>query len=181
MLLQRCDDRAQLRQRVAEERASRPFRRARRRQRGGDLRLRPGPDPGVAAQLLCLSGRLQRLDGRDPELAPDPAGRLRPQAGQAHERRDLDGHLRLALGQRVDLAVLDRLDDLRLDRLADPLEPHGLPVERELGDGRRRLPDARGRLAVRAEAEGVASVELDQVGEQVELLGEHIVPRQFGH
>ena len=41
----------------------------------------------------------------------------------------------LALRQRVDLAVLDDLDDLLLDRLADPAKLLRLPVERELGDG----------------------------------------------
>ena len=44
------------------------------------------------------------------------------------------GHLGLALGQRVDLAVLDDLDDLLLDRLADPLQLLRAPVERELRD-----------------------------------------------
>ena len=100
----------------------RPLGGPRPRERLGDLLLRARPDAGVAAQLLRLGRRLQPGDGRDAELLPDPPRRLRAEAGQAHERRDLRRHLRLPLRQRVDLAVLDDLDDLRLDRLADSLQ-----------------------------------------------------------
>ena len=48
--------------------------------------------------------------------------------------RDLLGHLGLALRERMDLAVLDDLDDLLLDRLADALQLLRAAVERELGD-----------------------------------------------
>ena len=181
MLLQHLHDRAQLRQRRTEQRTMRPFRGARARQRLGDLLLRAGPDPGVPAQLLRLRRRLQPVDGRDAELLPDPPRRLRTESGQAHERRDLRRHFRLPLRQRVDLTVFDDLDDLRLDRLADPLQRLGLPVERELRHGRRRLADPRGRLAVGVDAKEIGSFELHQVAEQLELLRELVVPRQFGH
>ena len=85
------------------------------------------------------------------------------------------------LGQRVDLAVVDDLDDLALDRLADPLQLLRLAVERELRDRRRRLADPRGRPAVGADPETVRSFELHQIGEQIELLRERFVPRKFGH
>jgi hypothetical protein len=43
------------------------------------------------------------------------------------------------LGQRGQVARLGELDDLRLDRAADPGEPRGLAVERELGDRDSRI------------------------------------------
>ena len=81
----------------------------------------------------------------------------------------------------MDLAVLDHLDDLRLDRLADPLQRLRLAVECELGDRRRRLADSGRRLAVGVDAEEVGTFELHQVAEQLELLRQLIVPRQSGH
>src|SRR5207248_3300198 len=83
-----------------------------------------------AAQLLRLGGCLQPVDRRDPELLPDPPRRLRAEPGEPHECRDLGGHLRLPLRQRVDLPVVDDLDDLRLDRLADPLQQLRLAAQR---------------------------------------------------
>ena len=44
------------------------------------------------------------------------------------------------LRERLDVAGLDDLDDLLLDRLADPLQLLRAAVERELGDRRRRSP-----------------------------------------
>src|SRR3712207_38601 len=52
----------------------------------------------------------------------------------AHEEHDLLRDRLLALRQRVDLAVLDDLDDLLLDRLADPAQALRAAVERELRD-----------------------------------------------
>ena len=77
-----------------------------------------------------------------------------------HEARYLLGHLRLSLGQRVDLAVLDHLDDLLLDRLADPLELLRPSVERELGDGAPRLEDPARRAPVGGDAEAVGALDL---------------------
>ena len=74
------------------------------------------------------------------------------------------------------------LDDLPLDRRADPGEPRRLLVEGELRHGNGRLADARRRAAVGAQAESVRAVELEQVGEELELLGELGVRRQrLGH
>ena len=137
--------------------------------------------PACPRSSCASAAAFSAVDGRDPELLPDPPRRLRAEAGQAHERRDLRRHLRLPLRQRVDLTVFDDLDDLRLDRLADPLQRLGLPVERELRHGRRRLADPRGRLAVGVDAKEVGAFELHQVAEQLELLRELVVPRQFGH
>ena len=88
----------------------------------------------MAAQLIRLGGRLQVGDGRDAKLLPDAPRGLRPEAREPHEDGDLGRHLGFLLGQRVDLAVLDHLDDLALDRLPDPLQLFRLAVERELRD-----------------------------------------------
>src|SRR5439155_24147334 len=87
-------------------------------------------ETGKRAQLLLLRGALEVVDRRHAELAPDPRRGLRPQAGEAHERDDLRRDDLLALRQRVHLAVLDHLDDLLLDRLADPLTILGAAAQR---------------------------------------------------
>ena len=51
-------------------------------------------------------------------------------------------------------------------------------VERELGDRARRLPDPRGRAAVGDHPERRLALELQQIGEQLELLGHFLVLRQ---
>ena len=48
----------------------------------------------------------------------------------------------------------------------------GRPVQRQPGDRRRRLADARRGTAIRREAEHVGPVQLEQVGEQIELRSE---------
>ncbi len=73
---------------------------------------------------------------------------------------------------------LDHLDDLLLDRLADALQLLGPAVERELGDRGARLADAGRGPPVGGDPEGVAALELDQVGEKLELRRERRVARQ---
>ena len=136
------------------------------------------PEPGQPAELLRLGGGPQVGDGRDPELLPDPPGGLRAEPGQVHERRHLRGHDRLPLRERVHLAVVDDLDDLLLDRPADPLQLLRAPLERELRDRARRLADLRGGPAVRRDPEPVLALDLHQVGEEVELRRQVGVARQ---
>ena len=69
-----------------------------------------------------LGGALQLLDRGHPELLPDPRRGLRAEPGQTHEAHDFRRDDLLAFRQRVHLAVLDDLDDLLLDRLADSLQ-----------------------------------------------------------
>ena len=57
-----------------------------------------------------------------------------PTPGKPQEVDDPRRYEAAALGERVHLAVLDHLDDLVLDRLADARQLLGLPLERELGD-----------------------------------------------
>ena len=86
------------------------------------------------------------------------------------------------LGQRPDLALVDDLDDLALDRLADPGQLLGLALERELGDEARLLPDERRGPPVGKQAVSGLALELEDVGEQLELLRHVGVTRQrLGH
>ena len=99
-----------------------------------------------ASEAVPIRSRAQPLERRDAELVPDPADRLRPEARNAHELDDLRGDELLVLRQRVHLAVLDDLDDLLLDRLADSLELLRLPFERHLAT---EVPVSRIRVAAR--------------------------------
>ena len=101
-----------------------------------------------------------------------------PSPGRRMKLDDLLGHLRLALGQRVDLAVLDDLDDLLLDRLADPLQLLRLAVERELRDRAAVSRSALRRGGRRSTRKPSRALQLHQVGEQLELRGELGVPRE---
>ena len=86
------------------------------------------------------------------------------------KRTTSGGTPRLLLRQRLDLADLDDLDDLLLDRLADALQLLRATVERELRDRGRRLAHARRSAAVRDDAEGVLPLELEQVAEELDLV-----------
>ena len=166
-------DRLQQRgQRDAEQRSRGPGLALRFGERSQDVLLAPRPEAGQRAQLFRFGGLAQPLERRDAELVPDPAGRLRPQARNAHELDDLRGHELLVLRQRVHLAVLDDLDDLLLDRLADALELLRLAVERHLCDGGAGLADPRRGAPVGEHAERLHVLELEDVGQQLELRGD---------
>ena len=92
------------------------------------------------------------------------------------------GKLVAKLGERGQVARLRVLDDLPFDRRADPGKPRRLLVECKLRDRNGRLADARRGAAVGAQTESVGAVELEQVGQELELLGELGVGRQrLGH
>ncbi len=76
------------------------------------------------------------------------------------------------LRERVDLAVLDDLHDLLLDRLADALELLRLAFERHLCDGGACLADPRRRSPVGEHAERLHVFELEDVGQELELGGD---------
>ena len=98
------------------------------------LRLRAEPlgerleDPLLALRAealerphaLLLGRHAQLLERRHAELAPDPRRRLRPEPREAQELPHLRRHLGPALLERGHRAGLRHLDDLRLDRRADP-------------------------------------------------------------
>ena len=118
------------------------------------------------------------VHGLDPGLLDRPherARRLRPQAREAHELDDSRGDELDSLRESLDLPVLDDLDDLLLDRPADPAEVLRLAGQGELGDGAPRLADAGRSAAIGEHPERGLAFELEQVGEQVELLGDVLV------
>jgi hypothetical protein len=151
------------------------------RERGENLLLALRPEAGERAQPLGLGCRLELVERLDAELAPDASRRLGAETRELHEEDDLGRHAGLLLRQRLDLAALDDLDDLLLDRLADALQFLRLPIESELRDGARRLPYPRGRPAVRDDPEGVLAFELEQVPQEVELVGDVRIARQLSH
>ena len=147
-------------------------------QRLQDLLLALRPEFRERPQPLLLGRLLQLRERRHAELLPDPARGLRPEAGEAHELDDLLRNDGLAPGERAHLARLDHLDDLVLDRLPDPGEVLRLALERELRDGPAGFPDPRRGTAVGEHLECFLALELAQVGEQLELIRELVVPRQ---
>ena len=104
-----------------------------------------------------------------------------PSPGRRMNSTTSGGIVARRFGERLDLALLDDLDDLLLDRLADPLELLRAAVERELRDRAGRLAHPRRCAAVGEHAERLGPLELQQVGEQVELVRNLGVPRQGGH
>src|SRR5262249_6726531 len=113
---------------------------------------------------------LELVDRRDAELAPDASRGLRPETGQPHEEDDLGRNDVPALRQCVHLAVVNDLDDLLLDRLPNPVELLRPSGERELRDRAGGLADACRGAPVGENAEGRLSLELEEVGEEVELV-----------
>src|SRR5919108_1929326 len=85
-----------------------------------DVLLQLRTEPRERAQPLRPRRILQLRQRRDPELLPDLAHGLRAEAGNAQELDDLGRDDLAPLRQRLDLARLDDLDDLLLDRRADP-------------------------------------------------------------
>ena len=99
-----------------------------------DLLFALRAEPRQRAQPFALGSLLQLVERRHAELLPDARGRLGAEPGQAHEQDDLRRDRGLPLRQRLDLALVDDLHDLLLDRLADSLELLRAPVEGKLRD-----------------------------------------------
>src|SRR5690242_8251649 len=119
MLTQHGDDRQQRAETVAEQTAIRGLLLL-LRECLEDALLGLRPEARERAQLLLLRRHFELVHRRDAELLPYPRCRLRTEPREAHEGDDLRRDHLLALRQRMHLAVLDDLDDLLLDRLADP-------------------------------------------------------------
>ena len=118
-----------------------------------------GPSPASERSRSCSAAAFS--SSRVVTLSScQMAGGLRPEPRQVHELHDLRRDDRLALGERLHLAELDDLDDLLLDRLADPRQVLRLAVERELRDRAAGLADAPGCAPVGEDAERVLALEL---------------------
>ena len=177
MLAKNGDDRPHRRQRATEQRLLLDLL-ARRRKRAQDVLLGLRAETGERAQLLGLGGLLQALDRRDVQLLPDAPGGLRAEAGEAHELDDVRRDALLPFGERLDLAVVDDLHDLLLDRLADPRQLLRPPLDGELRDRAARLAHSLRRAPVGERPELVAALQLEEVGQQVELVRDLRVPRK---
>ena len=138
----------------------------------------PSSAPMPASVRSCCPSAAAFSSGerRDAELPPDARRRLRAEAGQPHERGHLARNLLAALRERLHVAGLDDLDDLRLDRLADVGELLRPAPERQLGDGRGGVADPRRGATVGGDAERLLAEDLGEVREQVEPVGEIAVP-----
>ena len=143
-----------------------------------DLLLAARAHSGEIAQPALLGGALEAVERGDAELRPDARRRLRADSGKPQEVDDPRRYEAAALRECVHLAVLDDLDDLVLDRLADARQLLGLPVERELGDRQRGLADPPRRPPVRDHLERLLLEDLREVREQVELVGQRVVAGQ---
>ena len=129
-------------------------------------------EPGELAELLPLGGRAQLLLGGDPELGEEAPRGLGPEAGNTHHVDEPGRNAVAELRERLEVAGLRQLDDLRFDRAADPRDLRRAAVERELGDRGGRLPHPRGGAPVGGEPESVGPVELEQIGQELEPVGE---------
>ncbi len=181
VLAQDGDNRLDGRQAVSEQAPSRVGVLRLKGERLQDLLLALRAEAGKRPQALGLGGRLQLLERRDAELLPDARRGLRPESRQPHEQHDFGRNRRLPLRKRLDLSLLDDLNDLLLDRLADSLQLLRPSVEGELRDRPRRLAHPSRRTAVCEHAERLRPFELEQVCEQVELLGHVGVRGEHGH
>ena len=175
---ERLDRREHRGQTLAEQRPRRRLRLRALAQRLEDVLLDLGPESGERPQPLLLGRLAEAVERGHVELLPDPSSGLGAEAGQAHEGDHVRRNPPFPLRERLDLALLDDLDDLLLDRLPDPLELLGLPVECELRDRAARLADPLGGASVREHPERFRPLELEHVGEQLELLDHLCVPRQ---
>ena len=171
MLAKNGDDSPHRRQRATEQRLLLDLL-PRRRKRAQDVLLGLRAETGERAQLLGLGGLFQVLDRRDVQLLPDAPGGLRSEAGEAHELDDVRRDALLPFGERLDLAVVDDLHDLLLDRLADPRQLLRLALDGELSDRAAGLSNSLSGAPIGQRAELVASLQLEKVGQQVELVGD---------
>src|SRR5262249_43925035 len=151
---------AEPRKDVAEQRAPGALGGLRLRESGQDLLLGLDAETAEVAQPVGFGRLAQLVDGRDPELLPDPSRRLRPDPRHAHDPCALYRPPTLPLRERVDPAFVHALDDLPLDRPPDPLQLLRAPVEREPRHRAPGLEDPSSGPAVGGDAEPVGALEL---------------------
>ena len=138
------------RQPVAEQRPRGRLRLRALLQRLQDVLLDLRPEPGQRPQALLL-GRVAQTRRRvvTPSSSQIRRAVFGPRPGSRMNATTSAGIRASPLGHRLDLARLDDLDDLLLDRLADALQLLRLPVEGELRDRAAGLADPLRGAAVR--------------------------------
>jgi hypothetical protein len=181
MLAQHADDGLDRRQSLAEQPPPGVRILGLERERLQDLLLAPRAEARERAKPLGLRGRPQLVERGNAEVTPDPRRRLRPQARKPHEEHDFGRNRFPPFRQSVDLALLDDLDDLFLDRLPDSLQLLRAAVQREPRNRAGGFAHPGRSAPVREDAKGFGTLQFQQVGEQVELLRDLGIARQNGH
>jgi hypothetical protein len=116
-----------------------------------DVLLGLRAEPLELPDLAGLGGRLQFVEGRDPQRLVEAADGLRADALDGGEAGNVDRQLLAKLLEFPDLAGLDVFDDLRGDGLADGVDLlDGVPSLRDqVIDRSRRVTDVLGGPTVR--------------------------------
>ena len=142
--------------------------------------LRPGTEARQCADPTLFRGYTQIIQRLDVELLPEASCRLRPDPRYAHHIGKRHRNPVSQLRQSGDVARVDELDDLGLDRLADSVELRRVAFARQGGDAARRVADALRCIPIGAQPERVGAVDLEQIGQQIERVGEFSVARERG-
>ena len=103
---------------------------------------------------------------------------LGPRPRDVHHVDEPHRQLLAELRERLEIAGLGELDDLRLDRPPDPGQARRAAVDRELRNRDGRFSDPRRRPPIRGQSERVGAVELEQVGQELELIRQIGVARK---
>jgi hypothetical protein len=140
--------------------------------RGQDGLLRLGPEPLERADLLRRCGGLQGVHRVDGELLEQATGALGSQAGQAGDLQQAHGELGPELDRRRDVAVVGEGQDLLLDDRADARQLGGAALAGQRGDRDRRVAHRLGRVAIRDDPVDDRPIELIQVAQLVQSLGD---------
>ena len=158
--------------------ALRPFR---RRQPLQDRRLGLDAEPRERPHPL-LERRLANVaDGLEVELGEDPLGRLWPDSLDPHHRHRPGRVSPLEPRQRRDLAGLDQLGHLLGDGVADTGQGRQLALQRQPLDRLGRLVQGLGRAPVGEHAVDDRALEFEQIGHQVEAVGDVSVGEGLRH
>ena len=130
------------------------------------------PKPANPLRRPVARGGLEVGERRDVELLPELARRLRAESGEAHDLDQALGHAPAQLLERRHRAGLAQLGDLRRDRVADVVELGQAALLGQRPDRLGGLAEALRRPAVGEHAVDDGAVQLVEVAEQVEQVGD---------
>jgi hypothetical protein len=148
----------------------------------GDAGPGAGADAGDAAQPVVRERGRQVVDARDPQGRPQGGGPLGPDAVDPGHGREALGHPLPGLAERGDLPGLHQLDDLGLERRPDVRQLDRPALHRQLGHRLVGAAHARRAAPVGEHPVPDRPLDLQEVSEQLEALGDVGVRRQLpGH
>ena len=139
---------------------------------GEQLLLLALAEAGLALQAALARGGLELRERRDAELLPEPARGLRAQAREADDLDEALGDAPAQLLERRHRARLAQLADLRRDRVADVVELGQPALLGQRPDRLGGLAKALGGPAVGEHAVHDGAVQLVEIAEQVEEIGD---------